>query len=233
MAEPTVTPLYPLAAPMQRQAEPAALPHDSIAEHIAAHLGTPAMFFHETEAGAVQVDIHVIPPGPSFPFVRLVTSGMSKLAMNAPDGAPPFAELMMALPATWQLDEASVKEARWYWPIALLRHLAHYPSRETTWIGLGHTVPNGFPAKPYTDGVKFCGAVVLPPMSAPEPFHSLTVDGKDVYFHCVVPLFKEELDLARRRGFAALIDKFNDKNVTDIVDPARPNTAKKKFLGLF
>jgi len=233
MAEPTVTPLYPLAAPMQRQAEPVTLPHDPVADHIAAHLGKPAMFFHETEAGAVQVDIHVIPPGPSFPYVRLVTSGMSKLAMNVPDGAPPYAELMMALPATWQLDEASVKEERWYWPIALLRHLAHYPSRENTWIGLGHTVPNGFPAKPYTAGVKFSGAVVLPPMSAPEPFHALSVDGKDIYFHCVVPLFNEELNLARRRGFAALIDQFNDKGVTDIVDPARKNTAKKKFLGLF
>ena len=233
MAEPTITPLYPLAAPMQRQADAVTLPHDPVAEHIATHLGAPAMFFHETEAGAVQVDIHVIPPGPSFPYVRLVTSGMSKHAMNVPDGAPPFGELMMALPPTWQLDEHSVKEARWYWPIALLRHLAHYPAREATWIGLGHTVPNGSPAKPYTDDVKFCGAIVLPPMSAPEPFHSLTVDGKDIYFHCVVPLFKEELDVARRRGFAELIDRFNDKNVTDVVDPARKNAAKKKFLGLF
>ena len=61
----------------------------------------------------------------------------------------------------------------------------------------------------------------------------MTVDGKDVYFHCVVPLFKEELNLARRRGFAKLLDKFNEYYVTDVVDPARKNTARKKFLGLF
>ena len=234
MAEPTIAPLYPLAAPMGRQPEPTLLlPHDPVAEHIAAHLGAPALFFHETQAGAIQVDIHVIGPTPAFPYVRLVTSGMSKRPMNVPDGAPPFAELMLTLPASWQLDEASMKEEKWYWPVALLRHLAHYPHEQKTWIGLGHSLPNGNPAKPYTDSVGFCGAIMLPPASAPEPFQSVMVDGKDVYFHCVVPMFKEELNLARRRGFEELLHKFNEKNVTDVVDPARKNTAKKKFLGLF
>jgi len=237
MAEPTITPLYPLAAPMQRQPEPAVLPHDPVGEHIATHLGKPALYFHETSAGetgdGIQVDIHVIGPTESFPYVRLVTSGMSKQAMNVPEGAPAYAELMMALPASWQLDEQSMQEERWYWPVALLRHLAHYPHKEGTWIGLGHSLPNGNPAMPYTAGVGFRGAIVLPPASSPEPFHSLTVDGKDVYFHCVVPLFKEELNLARRRGFPELLDKFNEYNVTDVVDPARKNTARKKFLGLF
>ena len=114
------------------------LPHDPVAEHIATHLGAPALFFHEVEAGAIQVDIHVIGPSAGFPYVRLVTSGMSKRPMTTPEGAPPFAELMMTLPADWQLDEASVKEERWYWPVALLRHLAHYPHKQATWIGLGH-----------------------------------------------------------------------------------------------
>ena len=233
MAEPTITPLYPLSAPMARQAQPAVLAHDPVAEHIATHLGKPALVFHETAPDAVQIDIHVIQPTPSFPYVRLVTSGMSQKPMTVPEGAPPYAELIMALPAGWQLDETSVKEEKWYWPVALMRHLANYPHKQATWVGLGHSVPNGFPAKPYIAGIGFCGAIILPPLSTPEPFHSLTVDGKDIYFHCVVPLFQEELDLARRRGFAELLDKFNEKDVTDVVDPARKNTAKKKFLGLF
>jgi len=231
--EPTIATLYPLAAPMGREAAPVVLPHDPVAEHIAAHLGKPALYFHETEAGEIQVDIHVIGPTDSFPYVRLVTSGMSKQPMNVPEGAPAYAELMMALPSDWKLDEASMQQERWYWPVALLRHLARYPHKQRTWIGLGHSLPNGNPAKPYADGVGFCGVVMLPPISAPEPFHSVTVDGKDVYFHCIVPLFKEELNVARRQGFAKLLDKFNDYNVTDVVDPARKNTAKKKFLGLF
>ncbi len=231
--EPTIAPLYPLAAPMARQPEPAVLPHDLVGEHIAAHLGKPALYFHETQADGVQVDIHVIGPTASYPYVRLVTSGMSKQPMNVPEGAPAYAELMMALPANWQLDEAAMQDERWYWPVALLRHLAHYPHKERTWIGLGHSLPNGNPAKPYIASIGFCGAIVLPPASSPEPFHSLTVDGKDIYFHCVVPLYNEELNLARRRGFPELIDKFNEYDVTDVVDPTRKNTARKKFLGLF
>lgn len=234
MAEPTIAPLYPLAVPMQRQAEPVVLPHDPVGEHIATHLGQPALYFHETQGeDPIRIDIHVIGPTESYPYVRLVTSGMSRQPMNVPDGAPAYAELMLALPAHWKLDEQSMQDQRWYWPVALLRHLAHYPHKERSWIGLGHSMPNGFPAKPYTEGVGFCGAIVLPPASSPEPFHSVTVDGKDVYFHCIVPLFKEELNLARRKGFAKLLDKFNEYNVTDVVDPARKNTARKKFLGLF
>jgi hypothetical protein len=232
MAEPINTPLYPLAAPMQRQTEAALLPHDPIAEHIAAHLGAPSLFFHETGNDPVQVDIHVIPASPAYPFLRLVTSGMSKRAMQVPEGAPAYGELMMSLPADWKLDEESIKDERWYWPVALLRHLAHYPHQQDTWIGLGHTVPNGSPAKPYTAGVKFRGAILLPPVSAPEPFQSVKVDGKDVYFHCVVPLYQEEMDLVRRRGFAELLDKFNEQNVTDVIVPERKSTVKK-FLGLF
>lgn len=233
MAEPTITPLYPLTAPMVRQPEFATLPHDPVADHIATHLGQPALVLHETEHSAVQIDIHVIAPSPAFRYLRLVTSGMSRQAMTTPEGAPPYAELMMTLPADWAIDEESLKQERWYWPVALLRHLAHYPHGQSTWIGLGHALPNGAPPKPYIDSVGFCGAIILPPASAPEPFQSVTVDGKDIYFHCVVPLFKQELDLARRRGFAALLDKFNDNRVTDVVDPARKNTAKKKLFGLF
>jgi hypothetical protein len=217
---------------MQREAAPTVLPHDPVADHIAAHLGAPSLVFHETEADPVQVDIHVIEASASYPHLRLVTSGMSKRAMTVPEGAPAYGELMMSLPADWKLDEESVKDERWYWPVALLRHLAHYPHQHATWLGLGHSVPNGSPAKPYTASVKFRGAILLPPVSAPEPFHSVNVDGKDVYFHCVVPLYQEEMDLVRRKGFPELLDKFNDKDVTDLVLPERPNTAKK-FLGLF
>lgn len=234
MDEATITPLYPLAAPMQRQGEPASSPSDPIVAHITTHLGAPSLWFHETDQAEHAIDIHVIEPSASYPYVRLITSGMSQRAMTVPDGAPPYAELMLALPANWQLDAASIQEEKWYWPVALLRHLAHFPHAHASWLGLGHSVPNGSPAKPYTDSVGFSGAIILPPVSAPDAFASLSVDGKDIYFHCVVPVFAQELDLARRRGFAALLDQFNAHDITDVVDPARRNAAKrKKFLGLF
>ncbi|KFC67035.1 suppressor of fused domain protein [Massilia sp. LC238] len=233
MTEPTSTPLYPLAAPTQQQLTPTVLPHDPVAEHIAAHLGRIDTVFHDTIADPVQVDIHVVPANERTPFLRLVTSGMSSRPMSVPEGAPPFGELMMALPADWKLDEASVRDERWYWPVALLRHLAHYPHQHATWLGLGHTVPNGHPAKPYAKGVEFTGAILLPPASAPEAFAALERDGKDIYFHCVVPLYEAEMDLVKRKGFPALLDGFNDKGVTDLVVPGRKNTVKKKFLGLF
>lgn len=232
MTEPTITPLYPLAAPTQQPMAPATLPHDPIADHIAQHLGRIDTVFHDTVADPVQVDIHVVPATAQTPFLRLVTSGMSSRPMAVPEGAPAYGELMMALPADWKLDAQSVQDERWYWPVALLRHLAHYPHQHATWLGLGHTVPNGHPAKPYAKGAGFTGAILLPPASAPEAFASLALDGREIYFHCVVPLYDAELNLVKRKGFPELLDAFNEKGVTDLVVPGRKNTVKK-FLGLF
>src|SRR5690606_27736593 len=83
--------------------------------------------------------------------VRLVTSGMSDLPMSVPEdaGCPGFAELMVTLPAGWKLDQASFQDENWYWPVRLLKSLARLPHKHATWLGFGHTVPNGHPAGPY------------------------------------------------------------------------------------
>ena len=37
------------------------------------------------------------------------------------------AELAIALPADWKLDQESMKDEKWYWPIRLLKSLARLP----------------------------------------------------------------------------------------------------------
>ena len=50
------------------------------------------------------------------------------------------AELAIALPPDWKLDEESLKDERWYWPIGLLKVLARLPISNDTWLGFGHTM---------------------------------------------------------------------------------------------
>lgn len=208
---------------------------DPIAAHIAAHLGTAGLVFHETDADAVHLDIHVVEPSAQFPFARLVTSGMSDRPMAIPDGldAPRYAELVMTLPGDWKLDEESFKDGRWYWPVALLRYLASFPQKHQTWLGWGHTVPNGEPPKPYAGTTALCGAILLSPIGVPDAFQRLRVsDEKEIAFYSVVPLYKEEIDLKVRVGTDELLNRFLSKHVTDVIGPDRLNVAKKMF-GLF
>ena len=208
---------------------------EDISTHVKAHLGPVESVFHEILSDTVHVDVHFVRPTETWPCIRLVTSGMSDLPMSTPDGAdvPRHVELMMTLPQDWKLDEESLKDEHWYWPIRLLKTLARLPHKYATWLGWGHTVPNGDPPEPYADGVGFSGAIVLPSVSVPKDFHVLHIPGKkDISFYAVVPLFETEMNFKLRHGTDALLERLGKKDVSDVVDLSRSDVTKK-FLGLW
>ncbi len=152
--------------------------------------------------------------------------------MSVPEGfdAPKFIEVLMTLPGNWRLDQESFKDEQWYWPVRLLKGLARLPHKHKTWLGWGHTVPNGDPAEPYASSTRLCGAIVLPSVTVPEGFHKLRIDqDKEITFFSIVPLYEEEMSLKLRSGSNELLNRFDKANVNDIVDPSRRNSAKKKF----
>ena len=224
---------------------------ERISEHIEKHLGPVAGVYHEIVSDLVHLDVHVVNPTPERDRYTLVTSGMSDAPMSVPEGLEPlrFAELMIQLPPDWPLhkiqqlagrkdkesDAERAAAERWYWPIRWLKMLARLPHEYDTWLGEGHTVPNGDPPEPYADDTKLCCMLVLPPLSAPDAFASLKVsEDKTIFFYQVMPIYAEEMDLKLRKGLPALIAQFDKHKVSAVVDPRRPNAAgRKKFLGLF
>lgn len=208
---------------------------EEISAHIDANLGPVETVFHELVSDTVHIDIHFVLPTPARPFTTLVTSGMSDLPMSVPEGsaAPRYAELMITLPPDWKLDSESFNSEEWYWPLRLLKTLARLPHKYSTWLGLGHTMPNGDPSEPYAPNTRLSGAMIIPPLSAPESFHTLRIDEeKTIAFYSVLPLYSAEMDLKLRKGANALFDKLDAKHIGDVVDLQRPDVAKKRF-GLF
>ncbi|KAB7778400.1 suppressor of fused domain protein [Xanthomonas sp. LMG 12459] len=208
---------------------------EQIGAHIECHLGPVAGVLHEIISDTVHLDVHVVPATDEVPYLRLVTSGMSDLPMAVPEGvgAPRFMELMLTLPPDWPITQDDFQDERHYWPLRLLKTLARLPHKYDTWLGFGHTVPNGHPAEPYAPGIGFDGAIVLPPVSTPEAFGELVVDAdKTIVFMTLVPLYPEEMALKLKKGAEALMDRFDAKGLQDVIDPARPNVARKRF-GLF
>jgi hypothetical protein len=208
---------------------------EQISDHIDAHLGKVETVLHEIVSDAVHIDVHLVKPSESFPFARLVTSGMSDLPMTIPGGveAPVYVELLMTLPGDWRLDQNSFQDEVWYWPVRLLKGLARLPHKYNTWLGFGHTVPNGDPAEPYASSTRLCGAIILPSVTVPDDFHRLRInERKEITFFSVVPLYDEEMNLKLRAGSDELLDRFDRLDISDIVDPLRRNVAKKRF-GIF
>jgi Suppressor of fused protein (SUFU) len=196
--------------------------------HVTSHFGPPATTWHEIVSPYVHVDVHVVEPTGERPGFTLVTSGMSEQPMSSPSGDL-FAELMMVLPATWaKPDSQEFREPRGHWPYKLLQDLARLPHEYGTWLWSGHTVPNGDPPEPYADDTKLCGALLAPPVIAPDGFERMSFKGHEVHFFAVLPLHVDEMQLKLDNGPDALYDLLDEADVTEILQSDRRSVVPKK-----
>ncbi|MCB1582220.1 MAG: suppressor of fused domain protein [Xanthomonadales bacterium] len=208
---------------------------EEISDHIERHIGEIHLVYHELVSDTVHIDVHHVAPTNECPFHTLITSGMSDLPMAVPEdsGMPKHLELMILLPKNWKISQEDFQNEQWYWPVRTLKFLARFPHKYDTWLGYGHTIPNGNPAEPYAENTRLNGAILLPPVSVPREFLTLEIDkDKTIEFNCIVPLYEEEMNYKLDKGSDALLDKFDKHGVSDVVDIKRKNIAKKRF-GLF
>lgn len=210
----------PLVAPVSENL-------DQIVKHITAHLGEPTRVFHEIISTTVHIDVHIVSATPEKPWISLVTSGMSDLPMNAPDGAEGFrfAELMIRLPADWNLSDEASKQEENYWPIRALKFLARFVHEFETWFCYGHTIPNGNPPTPIAPDLPFTGMILSPPWIDGE-FATLELsDGTPVHFWSLIPIHPSEMDFKLKHGADALFERLAAAGYTDLFDSGRPPVA--------
>ena len=209
----------------------------AIAAHIERYLGPVSGVFHELISDKVHLDVHIVPPSAEFSFYTLVTSGMSDQPMHVPpeatpEQAPRYAELCILLPSTWNIPDTSeeISEAfedeNVYWPIRWLKMLARFPHEYQTWLGFGHTLPNGEGAAPFANNTELGCMLLLTAMSLPEEFQTLVLSpDKTVQFYTLYPIYSEEMELKLVQGVDALLDRFIDYDISDVLDLTRPNVA--------
>lgn len=202
-----------------------------ISQHIERYLGRVDVVFHEIVSDLVHVDVHHVPPSEERPRHTLVTSGMSDRPMAAPAEAKElrFAELMAFLPPDWPLSEGELSDERHYWPIRWLKTLARLPHEYNTWLGIGHTIPNGDPPEPFAPTTRLSGIMLMPPLHVPEKFRVLEVSPeKKIHFFALVPLHTDELELKLRKGTDALLDLLDEGGVGEVIDPTRESVVPKR-----
>ncbi|HZY80331.1 MAG TPA: suppressor of fused domain protein [Cyclobacteriaceae bacterium] len=208
---------------------------DAIDAHITQHIGPVEMVFHEIVSDQVHIDIHWVKATAERPYHVLVTSGMSDKSMNTPQEAdiPQHLELCMLLPVEWKIDEKSFKDENNYWPIRWMKIIARFPHQYNTWVGWGHTIPNGENAAGFASATKLGCMILLPSLNLPHDFFELKTGSKTIAFFCLYPLYKEEMDFKLKNGTDRLLDKFEEAGISDIVDINRPNSCAPQKKGLF
>ncbi len=199
---------------------------EEISAHMEKYIGPIKMVFHEIVSEGVHLDVNWVAPTERYPFHVLVTMGMSDRPMNVPKELEKYAyaELFVVLPASWPLTTEAFKDEQNYWPVRLLKDMARFPHWYNTWLGLGHTVPNGNPPEPYAKNTSFNCALILYPLPFPVEIFELRINAhKTIHFYSVVPLYPQEVDFKLDRGLDPLTDLFEQYQVTSLIDIHRPN----------
>lgn len=194
---------------------------EALDAHIEKYFGTSENVFHEIVSPDIHVDIYVIEPTPERNFYTLITVGMGAHLMDVPEELDEYklkrAEMVIYLPADWDIyngDEA------YYWPLRWLKILARLPIKHDTWLGWGHTVPNG---GPFADNTLLSGVMLINPEDVEEGAAICELpNGEEVNFYQVIPVYEEEMNYKIEHGAEGLLDKMAD--VSSVVDLNRRNT---------
>lgn len=197
---------------------------EAISAHIEKHIGKVDFVFHELISALVHIDVHIVYPTPARNFYTLVTSGMSDRPMNIPSPEVKdweYGEVMLCLPPEWKIDEESLKDEKNYWPIRMLKFIARFPHEYNSWVSFGHTIPNGNPPNPLADNVGFCGVLLDVPVTTGKEFPLLQLEDKRILFYALIPLFEDEMNFKLQEGNDALLELFDQHNVTELVNVNR------------
>jgi hypothetical protein len=181
---------------------------DCIEAHIETHFGGFEKVFHEIDSPDIHVDICIIPPTDARPWITLATMGMGARRMNVPRDVRNMkldrAEIVVTLPPDWKLPKNSTEgpcdgmPEEYYWPLRWLKILARLPIEQDSWLGYGHTVPNG---EPFAENTALDSVMLAFPRAFGDAASVCVLPGGDeVNFYQMVPIYEGELAFKKEHG---------------------------------
>lgn len=143
----------------------------------------------------------------------LVTGGMSDFAMLTPSksGAAKRVELIFYCSGPHEEYDQT------------LRWLGRFPHEARTWLGPGHSIPNGYPPRPMWGSESLNSVLLMPPIVSRDKTlpDLLKLDGDPVHFLWVVPLTSAECRLKVEKGYDAILELFEKHRHPHVFDPER------------
>ncbi|WP_288241368.1 suppressor of fused domain protein [uncultured Bacteroides sp.] len=193
---------------------------DALNAHLEKFFGHSDHVFHEIVSPDIHVDIYIIEPTAEKNYYTLVTLGMGAHWMNVPYELAEYklerAELLIYLSADWDIQG---DDEKYYWPLRWLKILARLPLEQDTWLGWGHTVPNG---GPFAENTLLSGVLLINPEDVEDGAAVCQLpNGEEVNFYQVIPLYEEEMNFKIAKGAEALLGKMGGVNA--VVDINRAN----------
>lgn len=163
------------------------------------------------------------------PVHVIVTNGLRDYNMPVPEKwkGREFNELYFCLPSYWEWEDTDNPQMNWvfYW----IQRLAKFVVQEETWFGHGHTMPCGKEMNPLSSTMKQNNFMLADPMLLEQEMASVMVDGKDIHFLSIIPLYKNEIDYKQSKGTFKFMQKLVNNGITEKLDDYRGSAMKRKW----
>lgn len=201
---------------------------DVLERFVADTFGPCDRVLHEVASEDIHVDIYLADTRETESCWTLVTLGMGARPMRVPP-KPELrdfarADLVMCLPPDWKLEE---KSQEWFWPMTMLKMMAHLPIDADTWLGAGHTVDF---EGPLAKSAEFSAAMVLDMAPADQDggLQCVLPGGEKVNFYQVFPLYADERDFCETYSTGEFVCRTANQ-LDPVVNPARPSLLADDF----
>ena len=176
------------------------------------------------------IDLLKVEVEKKFPLTIICTNGLSAYEMPVPERYKDrkHTELFFCLPGYWDLDD--VENENMTWPLKVIQKLAKNLIENETWYGPGHTIANGNPSKQISETMKQDYFLLADPIDLEDFFAPLKINGLDIYFLAVIPLFHKEYEQKSHQGYPKWIKKFRGREGSEILDDYRKSIYKSRWL---
>lgn len=163
------------------------------------------------------------------PTTILVTNGLSDYKMPVPEkyAGREYNELYFCLPNYWEWE--NLEDPKFNWVFHWIQRMAKFVQENETWFGPGHTMPAGKEMKPLSPTMQQNHFMLMEPMLCEQELASITIDGREIHFLAIVPIFKEELDYKQNKGTFKLLQKFSQTNNSELLDDFRTSVVRSKW----
>lgn len=198
---------------------------ECIEEHIEKNFGKIDKFMRDNSDDDMQVDIYIISPTIEKPYYTLVTVGMGAYKMSVPEGFYERIELVICLPASWEIENDKME---CFWPFHLLGLLSRLPMEDNAWLGWGHTVNYNVSFAPDTD---FCGIILFEPPYENDVLCFKNSSINKIKFYQVYPLYDIEIDFACDNNASALFNEWGD-DMSHVVDIDRSPVVSRDYKNI-
>ena len=190
--------------------------------------------FHEIGSLDFHLDVYFIKPADR-DYNILLTSGMSLFEMLVNPEIEErddylFAELMVLLPKDLDFEEVYTGKEKNDWIISMLKRTARFPHHYDTFLAIGHTLQATEDMQTYSAETNFIGCIILPSVTFDKAFTELKCGNKKINIYSLFPIYKNELEHKKKKGYDGFVDLLNKERPKEIIDNNRKNLIHNKGL---